>query len=410
MKTIRRKQRGGVMPFRMEKKVTKTCRIHENRHENNCVPSSYRILGITNRKQSSELSKILTHGESDFLIRKFLNQLYPESDYYLLEMNGASFKQESERDKLEKIIYNILSRDDAEDMTTGLLASCTYTNGEESIPHAITLMKYKKKVRVIDNQAMGRENLSFQNYFKTLEAHISFLGIWVDVNSEAYEEHISRNEWARTHLTPKDVAENLEEVNKKIDELNAISKSLGIAYQVPHKIEGNIIRQLDIMREFERYDACNEFKILYISYCLKKKWFDELILHFRDFNVETLSSAKSFTQDLDFTYTADTSHENLIERHPDFAAEAEDQLRRHPTCEEAIDYCENLDYNLELLVSECSQILKKIKKSKNLDYIRERKGRLLATVLQENKFNKTLTFSSSSSSSRKKRKKVAIDS
>ena len=81
MKT--RKQRGGIMPFEM-KKVTRTCPIKRYRHPNNCVPSSYQILGILDDREARELSR-LGKTTTPSQIITLLNKRYPGSNFRFID-------------------------------------------------------------------------------------------------------------------------------------------------------------------------------------------------------------------------------------------------------------------------------------------------------------------------------------
>jgi hypothetical protein len=180
MKTRRRhyKQRGGVTPFRMQK-VTRTCPIKKYKHPNNCAASSYRILGIVTEEQAAEFSRRTGDGMSRNHTVALLNQLYPGSNFQLF-----IFKITDETlEKLEPMLYYFLSGlDNAEDMTSGLLAGIEYSDSG----HSITCMKSKGKVRIVDNQT--NENVSFQNYFKDyVEDNIENFRVFLDVNSDIYK-------------------------------------------------------------------------------------------------------------------------------------------------------------------------------------------------------------------------------
>jgi hypothetical protein len=140
---------------------------------NNCVSSSYRILGILDKRQAEELSRITENGIDLLNGIYILNSIYSGSDFRSVEIrlqrDGEDLSLTPRTlhiiERLNDIILKFLCGDKEiheeceEDMTTGLIAGVLYSGGDG---HSITLMKSKNKVRVIDNQA--NTNISLKTY------------------------------------------------------------------------------------------------------------------------------------------------------------------------------------------------------------------------------------------------------
>jgi len=251
-------QYGGVTPFRMQK-VKGTCPILQFKQPNNCVASSYRILGIANRKQSAELSRKSHDGIAEVVTIELLNSLFPGSDYTQVKFHN----NETSKALAEPFLLQMLD-ETSENMTTGLLGGVSYKSGGS---HSITFMKNSGKVHIVDNQTNG-----IKVFTKYMNPSISYFDVSIDINSEIFQH------FAASHPAQMDAINEVADFrNIKITE----------GWNAERDDESQNIKLFkDIMSKHATGEAsedeCEEYVHIYTDTILKTELYEKYILSCRE--------------------------------------------------------------------------------------------------------------------------------